>query len=208
MVCPSASTAVSSLTLTVDVSSLENLYVVANKPTITLTITKIPNGTVTLSATSLTMQKGGCSSTNVIITLKPLPTSDLVVTFDEATLVSKNLYVFVVPTSSKGNQITYNNIGNSSQTIKICSYENATVSTVQVPVSLSGGDDASYYISGSAYSVSVTINNPSLPPILTITAPSYYDGGTGKFSVMSPLNGNYYFSIREGNFTSDPYNLN
>lgn len=96
-------------------------------------------------------------------------------------------------------------MGNKNQSFRICSYENASVSTLQVPVSLSGTNNANYYILANAYTISISIQTPTLPPSFSFTPPSNYDAGTGIFTVTSTLNGNYYYSAREGSYSSDPY---
>lgn len=78
--------------------------------------------------------------------------------------------------------------------------ESATVSNtpIQIPISITGTSGSNYRIPGNAYSINVTIISATFPPSLTILTPSYYDGGNGNLSITSPVNGNYYYSLREG----------
>lgn len=98
MVCPSSGSN-TSITLTAEVSSSEGLYVVTNKPTITLAITPTPTANITLSSYTASIEKGGCSDTRTI-SITSLPDSDVSVNFDSSTIVASNLYISMSSTSN------------------------------------------------------------------------------------------------------------
>ena len=100
MLCPTSTTTAGSIVLTVEANSSDGLYAVAtsNRPSITLSVTATPNGTVTLSTANFSIQKGGCSPT-ATLTVNTLPDSDLIVTFDKAALDANRLYMVVSPLS-------------------------------------------------------------------------------------------------------------
>lgn len=206
MVCPPAGVSSTPLTLTVEALSPEGLYKVddASRPNITLTIIPTPPNTLTLSGQTFLMQKGGCSPSQNITT-SPTPNTNVNVEFDLTTLNNNNLYMYVMPSGSYSNVVTFTSVDtNTVQTITICSEENATVtSTILIPLTITGTDNSSYYMSSSRYSVNVSVTNQTRPPTITVNVPNLIDSGTVTLNISSPVNGDYMYSLREGSFPDD-----
>lgn len=207
-ICSAANNVGNTTSLTVEVTSTENLFTVAtaSRPGISFTMVAAPSDKVTIP-TSINVPRSGCSSTQSL-SLTNNPVSDLIVTFDSTTLKAKNLYLYVLSSNSHSDTtISFTNTGNSTQSFKICSFENSTASTsIQIPVWLDGTNNGSYIISGSISSITVNISTMPSPSV-TISLPSYYDGGVGTFSITTNIQGNYLYSLRESKNASDPYNF-